>query len=416
MNPNSITDLFSSNPYSIIYESTETDEIRPLNPVTFSSPVEFYSPPLAKSMKNISDIHVYGKIQLLKHNGDLYKESDVIQPRLTNNILTSFFKAVKMSVNNVPVFSNDNCYMFRDIIESYFNHSPASVLSQMEIGGLYENDNKLKEVSKNSRIFDLYSKLNFINTEKLLIPSCSISIRLEFNSLDFIIIESESSDKKQTNSIIQIHELSLFIKRYNLRESYLFEIERQLTKTPAIYETRKTVLIHFLVPSKTTVLNLTNLYNSLRPDFAIVCFLSSKQFNGDRMTDSLVFKTYDIKSFSFLLNNKSFPKTPYTFNFSDKEKCYARALSDLYSAIQLRNKNESVLVSKDNYESRFFIACDFSSSEHALLNINSPLEFSLLGVNCVFNKAQEDSLIGLLYLLVPTKFQINSNRMVEVVY
>lgn len=70
-----------------------------------------------------------------------------------------------------------------------------------------------------------------------------------------------------------------------------------------------------------------------------------------------------------------------------------------------------------NYENTlFFIIEDISFGNYALSNLNSELTFAHIGVNIQFHEPLTESLTILLYCLVNSKFQIDHQRKIEIIY
>lgn len=418
--PNEIN-LFSQAPTALVFKSYYDEELTPLNPIDLNSGVEFNSPGYSHVCKSFTDIYIHFQAQLLKHDDKSYTASDKFQPRFINNIGSSLFKSARIYLNNVLAYSIDNLQHYKAMFEASFNTSILNASTQFSSGGLYPHElySKLTALSSNSKSFDIYTRLNLINVPQLLLPNVSVSIRLEFNTMESLLFENsyeESSVKATTKSKAKISEIKLYMRHYDLHETFDKQIETNLASKNAIYQFKGAKMSYFTIPSGQSNIHLGNVYSGIIPDFIACALVTNSSFMGDRNTDTFEFTHFDISEFSFLINSARFPRIPYKFEFSDEKSSFTRAFSNLYSSIKLRGNNKSSLISRENYAKNFLICEDVSTSHHALTNINSVLEHASVGVSINFHKALEKPVTVILYMLVPSKISISKTREVLVHY
>lgn len=137
---------------------------------------------------------------------------------------------------------------------------------------------------------------------------------------------------------------------------------------------------------------------------------------GDDTTDSFKFKHYNLSNFNFVVNSQQTPRIPYKMSWKEGEKSFSRVFYDCYNAINLHHMNESILLSKDSFEKMFLLAYDLTPSMNALSSLNSEVSFANIGVDMIFSESLKESLTLLLFCIVQSKFQINSQRHCEVIY
>lgn len=162
------------------------------------------------------------------------------------------------------------------------SNSPESVNQKMGVCGMYTNENidKLSTLSKNSKLVDVYGRLSFINVPKFIIPNCQITVKLDWNNEEFILIEGgvktelDANDSTKvkieyTKSRLEIIDAKLYVRNFEIRESFSVELERLLFKMPAIYESRRVVVKHVTIPAHLSMYSNANVYSGINPDFVL---------------------------------------------------------------------------------------------------------------------------------------------------
>lgn len=85
--------------------------------------------------------------------------------------------------------------------------------------------------------------------------------------------------------------------------------------------------------------------------------------------------------------------------------------------MNLHTTDKSLGVSRESFiKNRFMIAQDFTNSGNALSDIVEPFETVSLGVSGTFEKPTSEVLTLLLYLMIPSRIDVYSNRSVAVAY
>lgn len=412
--------VFDSPPSSIAISEFFDEELSPVNALDMNSSLEFVSPPYSNRMKAIGEMYLYARLQLLKKDLKPYTSEDKIEGKFANNILFSLFKSAKILINNVIVCEIPNCFHYKNFFEAMLNYSSDSLQNQHNLSGVNVPGNTSDDkFYANSRIFDLHGRLNLVPTHKYIIPNVSVTVKLEFNPNSIIINEQTKtigSETKTSSSTVKIFEIKLYMRQYVLRDSFNIALENSLAKSNAIYNFNCGKIITQTIASNTTSINLPSMYIGLRPKILCFAMVTNNQFIGDYSLDSYLFETYDIKSFNFLINNNSIPKTPYKLNFSNEQKLFARALASVYSSLGIRGENNSIILSRDTYEKLFIIVEDITEGSFGLTDLVSPLEFVNVGVNIEFAKALESPLTLMIYMLTSSQFEINKARNVSVIY
>lgn len=408
-------DVFSVNPYQLAIERYEDVHLTPINSYETNNHLEFQLNGHSNIMLSISEISLLASIKVVKGNNGPYMPTDLKQPYLCNNVLSSLFRSCSVFFNQVQVANTSDNFGLAEIISSSLNFSHTTTSSKLSNNGFFtaEDQKDLEEMFKNSKKIQLMTKLNICNTDKLLIPNVSLGIKLGFQQPDFYFVESEAGAKSK----IVIDDIRLIVRRFILRDSYVLHMEQMLTEAKATYEWPFIQIVPTTIPAGQSSVSLTSVWNGIRPSFLLLAFLENETYTGSRETNPMKFKHFDLKQACFTVNNENCPKVPFEMNFSDEDQKYGHIFNSLYSALGLQNENVSTVVNRKSFLTDFFfLAKDITPFSTALSSLNDPLDNASIGFNLMFSKPLEKSITVLLFMLLPRKVEISDSRSISVIY
>lgn len=410
-------DVFSSNSYQLAVERYEDMIYSPINTVDINGFVEFFIHGYPTAMKALNSIYLLATVQLVEADGKLITAAAENAPWLVNGTLMSLFKSGSMYLNNVQIANISDNFGQQEFISMSLNYSSHVASSKLANQGFFPNteEQKLKDLFKASKQVELMGKINLGNCDKLVIPSVSIGIKLGFQSPDYYIIESASA---KVHAKVILNDIKLVVRHFIIRDPYLLHMEQMLSKGhPAIYEYSYVQTIATTLAANQSSVSLNSVYQGLRPSFLLLAFVDNETYCGTRTTDPMKYKHNNLKSACFIVNNETFPKTPYEMSFSDTEDKTARVFNALNSSLSIANENISTMVDKESFISNsFFIASDISNFSSALTSLSDPLENATIGFNLTFSKPPKKPLTALLFMLLPRKIEISAARNVNLVY
>lgn len=405
---------FEKRPLIISVEESVTLEVNPLNSVEGATSLEFISLAYSDKFKDLSNVYLKLKLQLLKKNDQKYASSDTVQPHLVSNALHSIFKSAYVTLNGNNLRNMENNYHYTQYIETTLNYSHETAKARLSTQH-YVQDGvaaDLKALAANSVQFDVMGKINLLNLSKLLVPGVSVQIRFNLESDNFFIQETTA------NSKLKILDATLYIRHVIPKESVLLSIERTLASGKnAIYEYKRGDIYTQTLPANISTLNIPNFYSGPKPSLVLLCFVENAAYVGDRTKNPFEFKHFDLTSFNFLINSTAKPVNPYKIKITDDEKCYSQIFNKVYESIGLNQSSNSVAVNRSNFaSSMFYLMEDLTSNNTALDDVTEPMESCTLGVNGTFAKPLPTSVTCILYMMIQGRFDVNANRQVSVVY
>lgn len=407
-------DLFTQKPLMLGVLDNEILECNPLNSLDNAANIDFQSHAFPDRMKDLSHMYLKLKLKLVKTDGKDYAIADTVQPYLASNALHSIFKSAFISLNGVNLQSQENGYNYKEYLETGLNFNVTTLENRLSTQFFATKDTRgtLAKVSANGKTFDLYGKINLCNVSKLLLPGVSLALRFNLETPDSFIIETT------TTSTLKILEAKLMVRHVSIAPELMLSIERQLSSGKmAQYEYTRGQIVSINVPAGISSLNVTNFYNGIRPNLILFMMTTHKAFIGDRSLSPFKFESFNLNTFAFLVNGALKPPNSYNISMTDTEETYSQIFSKLYESLGYHNLDRSSIVSQENFKTDYFmIAHDLTAFSTALSDIQDPIQQVSLGVSGKFSSALTEPITCLMYLLLPTKFEISANRNVTLNY
>lgn len=402
---------FTKKPFLLSVVENKYHEYSPINTIDNNSGIEFVSQAYSQKFKDLSNVYLQLQVQLLNKELKKYTTSDVVQPAFINNVLYSLFKSAYVYLNNVQVVGIDNNLIFREYIECLLNNSEEVSKARLECQGFFNDSTKLVDFTKNSKVVELFGRINLLPITKLLIPSVSLQIKFNMENPNMFIQEDS-----KIHSNFKLLGAKLFVKHVIVKDDLLLSTERFLTNHNAVYEFNNAIVISANVPASSSTLNLTNIYNGFRPSMIGFTMVSNKNFSGSRLTNPFDFKLFGLKNFAFLIDNQESPTPSYDLTNTTETSNFNRAFLSIYQSLNLMDSERGCLINRENYmKDRFMILSDLTSFDNALMDVNEAPSNISIGVTGSFSTALTETVTCLFYLLIPKCIEISANRAVTVV-
>lgn len=409
--------VFANQPVLQCINDAHHIEYSALNTLDNATTIEFDSLPYDDKYKDLSWTYLKLRLQLVKADGTKYTNDDVFQPHLISNTLHSIFKSAFISLNGQSMRSVEQNYHYKEYIETSLNYTIESATSRLN-SQLYVPNSvevSLGVRSKNSKIFELYGRLNLININRLLIPRVKVNLRLHLENPEFFI--KEDTEQTKSTSKLKIHGANLYIRHVTPTLEILNSHEKLLLGgESAVYEFKRGEIITQNVAAGTKNLTIPNLYSGPRPSLIVFGMVSNKAHVGERKLNPFEFKPFNLRSFNFIVNGSARPTNPYDIQMDDSHSCYTHLLSKLYESIGYHNIDRSNLVTYENFtKDHFFIVEDLSNFDVGLPDISEVPRTVSIGVNGTFTKNLEETITCVLYYLIPSRIEISKDRSVTLV-
>lgn len=267
---------------------------------------------------------------------------------VVNNILHSFVKQLKISINNTECFDSGVHYAYRAYIQQETSYSLETNRGLYEAVGYFRDDDNQNAVpsppTKNgvlrrAGIFEAGQKGTFIgrlhfdlaNQPNYLVNNSDVIFTIYRNSDDFLLhIPSVAVTNNVNDYRIRVHDIRLYSKAVDVTQSLNNAISQHLEKTPARYAPRR-IEIRSLFVGKGRQDLAHNIFTSVIPRRLIVGFVATDAYSGHRAKSPFVFEHANVESISVEANGLTYPSVPYRYDFSQND--YVRAFVDFYTGL-----------------------------------------------------------------------------------
>lgn len=411
-------DVFSNRAMIWCVKEASIEEYSPLNTTDNANSLEFLSLPYNEKYKDLSWVYLKLRLQILKKNGESYKTGDTEQPYLVQNALHSIFKSAYVTLNNNVLRTVEQNYSHKEFIEGCLNFSKEHIDRRLSAQHFSSDEKSLNENSSNSKIFELYGRINLLNLSKLMLPGVGVSFRFHLDEPDKYIKEKASNVTKNGPSILKIHGSKLYIRHVIPSNEIILAHERLLASNRnAIYEYKRSSVITQNLAKDSSNLEIVNMYSGPRPSLILFGMLEHDSFSGNREKSPFEFKPFDLASFNFVINGSNRPTNPLTYEKSDSSSCYAHIFSQVYEALGYHDAIEYNTVTQESFiKDKFFILHDLTSFNLGLSDINEVSQNVSIGVRGYFKKPLPHIVTCVLYMLIPSRFEVSGNRTVTLVF
>lgn len=365
-------DLFSERVLQHGVESHEIIQCGLLNSISNSTVFDFNAVGYENRMIDMNSIFLRMTGQILKLDNSLYTDADKNAPHLVSNALSSIFSTAQVRLNNTLVANYENTYAYQAFLASILSHQEDVVSARYKKSQLIVVDHTkahLEKVSKNSKVFELFGKLSLLQLAHYILPSVSLNIKLNLNSQEFFLMDT---DPKGTGKLV-ILSANIYVKYLNISVPLLLATEKLLNSgRNALYIFHRPHLITASVPKGTTNLHISSLYAGLRPSLALTGkysiknlthlfliinlskgFVTGTSFAGQRDKSPFIFTHHNLSQFSYIIDGRNVPNTPYSIKDTDKESSYYELFYNLFECLNLNDRSN--LVTEDNFMTNSFL-------------------------------------------------------------
>lgn len=403
-------DLFKPRHVQTSILKTEEISYKPLTSLENQSVIEFSCQGHGDTYLDLASINLRLKIQVTKSDGGLYKAADADQPGIANNILSSLFRQVNVSLNGKSVNSSDGNYSYRAYLETLLNFGGDANSTHLELVGWNMNNDARNSALKNSGVVELYGKLHvdMLNQPLLLLNNVNLRITLTLNKPEFFLITT-TANKPKDNSIAKVLDAALYVKHCTINPNVLIAHHKTLERTNAKYHYKRCEVKSFTV-GKGNSINLDNIVLGQLPTSLIFLMVDNDAYTGTKDKDPFEFKHNKINSFSLYVNGTPMPNETIVTNFTAGSQ-YARAYASIFSATGLLNTAQGNLVTQEKFRNgSFLIACDLTPDLSGVDSTSSLLNQGNIRLEARFDNPLETTITCLVFLEYDATLEIDKNR------
>jgi len=278
------------------------------------------------------------------------------------------------------------------------------------------DETNLKAVTKNSVVTEVYGKLNLLNLTRVLLPNVGMSVKFYLHNPDFYIIEGFSGSKT-TDSMLKIHSASLYVRHVEASSDIMVAHAKMLASNkPAIYEYKRGEVFTQHIAKGTSNIHINNFYQGRRPSLIVFGMVKNDAYAGDKTKNPFLIEPFNLRMFSFLINGSSRPSNGYDVQMDKTHDCVAHLFSKQFENLGYHNSMHSNMITKANYKTHFLILEDLTRFNTSLSDVLDPSESVTIGVNATLSAVLDSAITCILYVLLPTRFEISATGQVQSIY
>lgn len=379
-------DLFSNVNYQTSIIKKEQITYSPLNTLDNGSTLEFLSPGTTNTYRDLSNIYLSLKIQLLKGDGTIYKEREVTtgegqnvvmtkvdeastQPGLINNMIHSIFRSVEVQFNG-EVVSNTDFYHLKSYIDIVTNFSKDAILTNFSYSGfeidsmnnfdsLIDDPNKdmyneglgnRKILTNNSKISDLYGRVNIdiFNQSRPLTNNVDLKIIFFLENPNFYMME-----KDKGISILKIHEAKLIIHHMYINPNILLAQHKLLNKNYSIkIPYAKSVIKTQTIAASITSITIDNLFQGPLPTNLMFFMIDNSAFSN-RSKTPLNFQPFNLSYFGVYVNGQAAPIQPLEMSLHNGQ--FAQAYIEFLKNLNVYGHDKGLIIRREVWRKNYFL-------------------------------------------------------------
>lgn len=336
--------LFSQPPVQVSIEDGQWSEVSPLTSLNggTSKTIEFLKGASADDFYDLSKTLLYVKCLITKADGSEVPDGKRVAP--VNNLLSSMFSQVDVSLNGERVSSASLNYGYKAYLETHLGHSKEAKTSRLS-SQLYVRDSNLSisdpkpqkgneedaeepplnpglayryEKCGKNKAFEMIGRPNcdIFNVARYLIPGVDIRMRFTRSSDAFCLM---TRDGETEEFKINVLAANLLFRRVTVSPSLALAVERTLDSQPALYPMVRTETRVFHVEGGRYGTVFENLFGGVLPKRITLGLVDNKAYNGDYHKNPFNFKHFDLNKMVLYCGGERIPWNELKLDYKNND-------------------------------------------------------------------------------------------------
>jgi hypothetical protein len=293
-------------------------------------PYEFIIPNESNEMTSLQDITIYGEVEVEKKDKTAWVEADLVT--LPNNWPQALFSQIEVYLNNQCV--NDlstPTYPYKAYLENMLSFSDKIKTGTLNPLEKWEREPNGQETSltdnmklathpwkkrstelKKRMFFEIIPHIDFLRSDKYLIPGVELKIRLIKAANNFTLIMN--GDNK---AVIKIKKLELKTRKVTVVNNIILDCEKTMETVPAMYHIAHSKIKSHLITAGVKNPTVGHLFRGKLPRSFLITFCESTSFDGHHEANPFVFPHCDLNFFQVIINGEPLHARALQFDFTD---------------------------------------------------------------------------------------------------
>lgn len=333
----------------ISVSSEETIAVYPTTPITKtnSNIVIFDLPTHQNAFLDLNSSNLFVRCKVTKSDGKNLESTDMVV--YSNNLLSTLWENVSIYWNNKVVFSSDNVYGYRSMIQKlctaeYQNlnelffvetSNGECVNANTDVVGrqTYTDSSKMVELSG-----PLYT--DFTQLPKYIPNGVSLQIKLERNNDKFCLLSNQDPIQYK----IEIVDLWFNLVRVHLFNPVLTHINNVFKQKKATIPYQSVVLKTLAVPVGSFSLAHDRLFSGRVPSKCVIGLVNGDAFNGKLSKNPFNFQPYGVSKINVSTDLDQAVNNFVNYNFAEKQ-----TLEGYLAFSRVIGNTNQLLVNRDSW-------------------------------------------------------------------
>jgi hypothetical protein len=277
----------------------------------------------------------------------------------------TFFKQVKIFLNNKLVYDSGDTYAYRVIAETELNYGEQYKKHQLE-ASLYEKDipeefdskentgwRSRSKWFKDGRRVECMASLHsdIFNQDKLLLSHINLRLELHRNDDSFAIQTFDGT----TDYRLNIHQMIWYIRKVDLMSSLALGLESYLSKEVAKYPIRRITCKTIHIEGNRRDLTNTIISTGQIPRRIVLMMVDKKAYHGDYSLNPFNFRPFNLREAQIVAAGTTYPRNKMTFDFDNNR--YVRAYMNMLEANNLASTDRDNGITYYGFKNGYCFIC-----------------------------------------------------------
>ena len=354
-------DLFKKNIVQTAIIDGSWIEIRPINSIEETAPVDFHIDGTSEDFLDLSETYLKVKARITSANGENgYPDAEMVAP--VNLILQSMWSKLDVSFNGKRVSSSGHTYPYRAYVESTLNLGSDVKRGQLSASGWHADTPghfdtlaaqnvgfiTRKAMGLGRRTISLMGRLHadVFNQNRCLVDGVNVHIQLTRSNDQFCLMKANNVEE---NYKVKLEEASLFVRKLKVLPSCRLGIYKALSSSPLRYPIRRTEQRVFSISNNITSWSQENVLIGQLPRRMTIGFIRTDAIHGVYNLNPFHFQHFGINFFSLYINGRQIPSRALQPDFNDANGDYVRTYMQMSSALGHAFSNQDCGISYDEF-------------------------------------------------------------------
>ena len=339
-------DLFLKTPLQTSVEEGSWIEIRPVNSIEESSPVDFHIDGTSEYFLDLANTFIKVKVRIVSPDGQRgYGDDEMVAP--VNLLLQAMWSKLDISFNGKRVGSSGHFYPYRSYIETILNFGSDVKRGQLSASGFYmdtpEHFNSFggtnegfmarRFIGANRKSISLMGRLHsdILNQSRFLIDGVNIHLQLVRQNDAFCIMAPAGHDA--VNWKVKLEEASIYVRKVKVAPSCRMGIYKALSISPANYPIRRIEQRIFSISNNITSWSQENIIIGQLPRRISFGFVRTSAVHGAYHLNPFLFENLGINFLALHMDGRQIPSRALQPEFNGDNSDYTRTFLQMSSGL-----------------------------------------------------------------------------------